>query len=75
MLNKNGKMIASSAHDKFSSRSEVDAWIKHELYTTGKVWYRVEINGGALFLVRKFKELENTSNLTGLPNSGLFAPL
>jgi uncharacterized protein YciI len=56
MLNKEGKMIGSSAHVEFSSRAEVDAWIKQEPYTTGGVWNRVEVSEGVLFPVGNFKD-------------------
>jgi len=56
MLNKNGKMIGSSAHVEFSSRAEVDEWIKQDPYITGRVWNNVEICEGVLFPVGKFKE-------------------
>jgi len=56
MLNKNGNMIGSSAHVEFSSRSEVEAWVKRDPYTTGEVWNKVEISECVLFPVSKFKE-------------------
>jgi len=49
-------MIGSSAHVEFSSRSEVEAWVKRDPYTTGEVWNKVEISEGVLFPVSKFKE-------------------
>jgi len=56
ILNKEGKMIGSSAHVEFSCRAEVDAWIKQDPYTTGRVWDRVEISEGVLFPVSQFKQ-------------------
>jgi len=56
MINHDGKMFGSSAHVEFSSRAEVDAWIKQDPYTTGRVWDRVEISEGVLFPVRNFME-------------------
>ena len=56
ILNQQGKMIGSSAHVEFPSRSEVDAWIKQDPYTTGRVWNSVEVNEGVLFPVNKFNK-------------------
>jgi len=56
ILNKHGKMIGSSAHVEFTSRAEVDLWIKQDPYTTGRVWDSVEISEGALFPVRNIKK-------------------
>jgi len=55
ILNKQGKMIGSSAHVEFPSRAEVDAWVKQDPYTIGRVWNSVEISEGTLFPVSKFK--------------------
>jgi len=54
ILNKEGKMIGSSAHVEFSERSKVDEWIKSDPYTTGKVWENVDVSEGLLFPVSKF---------------------
>jgi len=54
ILNKEGKMIGSSAHVEFSERSKVDEWIKLDPYTTGKVWENVDVSEGLLFPVSKF---------------------
>ncbi len=54
ILNKEGKMVGSSVHVEFSDRSGVDAWIKQDPYTTGRVWNKVEISEGRLFPVSKF---------------------
>lgn len=56
ILNQQGKMIGSSAHVEFPSRTEVDAWIKQDPYTTGKVWNNVVISEGVLFPVSKFSK-------------------
>ncbi|WP_220471683.1 YciI family protein, partial [Colwellia sp. BRX10-4] len=56
MLNENGKMIGSSAHVEFSSRTEVEAWVKQDPYTIGKVWNKVNISEGVLFPVSSFKK-------------------
>lgn len=54
ILDIDGKMIGSSAHVEFADRSQVEEWIKHDPYTTGKVWDKVQISEGILFPVRKF---------------------
>jgi len=54
ILNKDGKMIGSSAHVEFSDRFKVDAWIKQDPYSTGRVWDKVVISEGLLFPVSKF---------------------
>jgi len=54
ILNHEGKMIGSSAHVEFTNRSEVEAWINQDPYTTGKVWDEVNISEGLLFPVNKF---------------------
>ena len=55
ILNQQGKMIGSSAHVEFPSRADVDAWIKNDPYTLGKVWNNVDVSEGLLFPVDKFK--------------------
>lgn len=54
ILNKEGKMIGSSAHVEFASRADVDAWISQDPYSTGRVWNEVSINEGLLFPMSKF---------------------
>ncbi|MFT4929965.1 MAG: hypothetical protein ACI8WB_006100 [Phenylobacterium sp.] len=54
ILNQDGKMIGSSAHVEFPARSDVEAWIKQDPYTTGRVWNNIEISEGLLFPVSKF---------------------
>lgn len=56
ILNDEGKMIGSSVHVEFPSRSDVDLWIKQDPYKTGRVWNRVEISEGVLFPVMNFKK-------------------
>ncbi|KGJ87437.1 YciI family protein [Colwellia psychrerythraea] len=53
ILNEHGKMIGSSVHVEFPSRAEVDAWIKQDPYTIGRVWNNVNISEGVLFPVSK----------------------
>jgi hypothetical protein len=56
ILDESGKMIGSSLHVEFASRAEVEAWIKRDPYTTGKVWDQVTVNEGVLFPVDNFKK-------------------
>jgi len=53
ILNSSGKMIGSSAHVEFMDKSELEAWIKKDVYTTGRVWEKVEISEALLFPVNK----------------------
>jgi uncharacterized protein YciI len=53
ILNKEGKMIGSSAHVEFNHRDEVEAWVAQDPYTLGKVWDKIEISEGLLFPVKK----------------------
>lgn len=55
ILDHTGKMIGSSAHVEFDSREQLDAWINHDPYVTGKVWDKIEINESVMFPVEKFK--------------------
>ena len=54
ILNKEGKMIGSSVHVEFASRTDVDRWISQDPYSTGRVWNEVSISEGLLFPVSKF---------------------
>ncbi len=55
ILDESGKMIGSSLHVEFASRAEVEAWIKRDPYTIGKVWDQVIVSEGVLFPVDNFK--------------------
>ncbi len=52
ILSSHGKMIGSSAHVEFLDQPAVEAWIKEDPYTTGKVWEKVEITEALLFPVK-----------------------
>lgn len=43
ILDENNKMIGSTVHVQFNSREQLDAWIKNDPYTTGKVWEKIDI--------------------------------
>ncbi len=40
----NNQMIGSMLLMDFASRKELDEWLKHEPYVTGKVWQKIEIH-------------------------------
>jgi len=54
ILDKNEKMVGSSAHVEFPTKSDVKVWIEQDPYTVGKVWRNVHISEGVLFPVSKF---------------------
>lgn len=56
ILNKEGKMIGSSAHVEFPCISDVKSWIATDPYTIGEVWDNVQICEGVLFPVSNFTE-------------------
>ncbi|MCB0319870.1 MAG: hypothetical protein KDD60_03025 [Bdellovibrionales bacterium] len=43
LLNDAGEMIGSSLFAKFSSRAELDEWLKTDPYVTGGVWQHIEV--------------------------------
>lgn len=43
ILDNNDKMIGSVLICEFSSREELDEWLKIEPYVTGKVWEKIEV--------------------------------
>lgn len=43
ILNESEKMIGSSAHVEFSTRAELESWLKSDPYTTGRVWESVDV--------------------------------
>ena len=49
ILDKQGKMIGSSAHVEFSTRSELQHWLDTDPYTVGKVWNTIEVKEIKLF--------------------------
>ena len=43
MWDGNNQMIGSMLLMDFPTRKELDAWLEHEPYVTGKVWEKLEI--------------------------------
>jgi uncharacterized protein len=43
LLNENGQMIGSAMILDYTSRKELDAWLKIEPYVVNKVWEKIEI--------------------------------
>jgi uncharacterized protein len=43
MLDDDGEMIGSVMIVEYSSREELDKWLKVEPYVVGKVWHRIDI--------------------------------
>jgi uncharacterized protein YciI len=44
ILDSEDKMIGSVLICEFESREELDDWLKHEPYVTGKVWQKIEVH-------------------------------
>ena len=51
ILDKEGKMIGSTAHVSFESRDALDEWVKNDPYVTGRVWDHIDVREVALFPV------------------------
>jgi uncharacterized protein YciI len=44
ILNDDGKMIGSMIVCEFTSRDELEQWLKEEPYVVGNVWQQIEVN-------------------------------
>ena len=61
ILDAENRMIGSPAHVEFSTRVELDAWLKSDPYTEGKVWDRIEVREIRLLPVNQFKRSDTKS--------------
>ncbi len=43
ILSDEGQMIGSNAVFQFETKEELDAYLAHEPYVTGKVWEKIEV--------------------------------
>ena len=44
IVDDDGKMIGSSLVCQFTSKKELDKWLKEEPYITGNVWEKIEVH-------------------------------
>lgn len=55
MLNADGKMIGSTLHVEFETRDQLENWLASDVYTTNKVWEKIDIQECKLVPVTKLK--------------------
>ena len=49
ILDKEGRMIGSTAHVRFETKSELQSWLDNDPYQTGQVWDKIEVREIVLF--------------------------
>ncbi|CAH9065060.1 hypothetical protein PSECIP111951_03629 [Pseudoalteromonas holothuriae] len=55
ILDGSGKMIGSSVHVEFTTRSALDYWLMKDPYVTNKVWESIEVTQALLVPVEQYQ--------------------